>query len=69
MRVDVNLEGKAKDLVLGEQQERMKGGRLIGKERLINMLLTELYEVRLRNSIVTPTPMSQKEWKKYLKAK
>ncbi len=61
--VQVDLEGKALDLI---NQEQKKNPR-IGKARYINILLTELYERRIFDTIVEPTPLSNKNWKKFLK--
>ena len=69
MRVQVNLEGKASEIILSEQSKYVKQGKTMGKERLINVLLTELYERRLRDTIDPPKPLSNKDWKKLLKAK
>ncbi len=69
MRVDVSLEGKAKEIVLSEQASLVKKGTPRGKERVIIMLLQELYERRILDTIRELPPMSNKDWNKYLKVK
>lgn len=46
LRVDVSLEGKALELVLEEQAKLVKNKTPKGKQKVINMLLTELYQRR-----------------------
>jgi len=69
MKVQFNLEGNALRFVQAEQLKRDEEGRITGKGRLINILLSELYERRLKDTIVAPTPVTNKKWKKLLKAK
>lgn len=69
MRVDVDLTDKAKDIVLSEQALYVERGTPRGKERIIIILLSELYERRLKDSISPPPPMSNTVWKKYIKTK
>ena len=65
----VKLEGNALALVLNEQARRVNDGKDTGKSRLINILLSELYERRIFDTIVEPTPLNNKNWKKYVKKK
>jgi hypothetical protein len=67
MHVQVYLQDKAKEVVLDEQAKYAKKGKRMGKERLINLLLAELYERRIYDSIATP--MTNKQWRKFLKTK
>lgn len=67
MRVDCNLEGKALEIVLNEQAVLVKKKTPRGKERVINLLLTELHERRLKDAVAPPKPLSNKEWRRYLK--
>ena len=67
MRVDCDLQGKALEIVLSEQSMLIKKKTPRGKERVINLLLTELYERRLKDTIAPPPPLNNKQWKKYLK--
>lgn len=69
MRVDVSLEGKALEIVLEEQARLVKKKTPRGKQKVINMLLTELYERRIYDSIAgSTTPLSNSQWKKFLKS-
>ncbi len=67
MRVDCNLQDKALEIVLSEQSKYSKKGKIIGKERLINVLLAELHERRILDAIIEPHLITNAEWKKFLK--
>lgn len=69
MRVDVDLKDEALQIVLDEQAKYAKKGKTRGKERIILLLLTELYHLRIKDSIAPPAPMSKKEWKKFITKK
>jgi len=64
IKVLVELEGKALQIILDEQSRRAKSGKPIGKERLINLLLTELHELR-----IAQPALSNEGWINYLKKK
>lgn len=66
--VQVKLEGNALKIVLFEQSKRDGHNKITGKARMINILLCELFDRRLKDSVVPPTPMNNKTWKKFLKA-
>lgn len=67
--VQVELEGNALKLIIEEQAKYVSKKNFIGKGRLINILLAELYERRIMNTIVPALPMDKKQWKQYLKTK
>jgi len=65
--VQVGLEGNALKLINKEQAKRAQDGVPVGKARLINILLSELYDRRIFDTLVKPRPMDNKTWKKFLK--
>ncbi len=71
MRVDIDLKDKALDLVISEQKKYLdkKPSKIIGKERLVNILLAELYERRILDTIIEPHVLTSKEWQLFLKKK
>lgn len=63
----VILNDKASDIVIEEQAKYAKKGTVMGRARIIYLLLIELSERRLLDSINPPNPLSNENWNKYLK--